>query len=141
MPISSELHPHQRLVRSRLWGVVSDPDLREHARLLRADPAFDPSHNHLVDLREVTELRVARDTIEAVARVSVFARGVRRAVVASSDFHYGMARMFEIFSDGTGRTVTVFRDVREAEDWLGLSGLPDPSDTVGGIHTTAGLGG
>lgn len=120
MPASYEIRANQRLVRSRLWGVVSDEDLRAHAGLLRADPDFDPTYQQLVDLRDVSALRVSSDTIARVARESAFAPGVRRAVVAPTDYHFGMGRMFDLYSDAAGQTVAVFRDLDAAEAWLGL---------------------
>jgi hypothetical protein len=35
---------------------------------------------------------------------------------------FGLARLFQAYSETEGQTVEVFRDMSEAEAWLGLSG-------------------
>jgi hypothetical protein len=40
------------------------------------------------------------------------------AIVVSSDFSFGMSRMYEILSDRLPQRIMVFRDYAEAEKWL-----------------------
>jgi hypothetical protein len=118
MPAAYEIDPRRRLVLSRGWGVLTDEDLMAHYERLRADPAFDPTYGQLADLRDVERVATAGVTIEVVARIRVFAPGVRRAVIASDDVAFGMARMFASFAEPQDQQIEVFRDARAAEDWV-----------------------
>ena len=118
MPAAYEIDPQRRLVTSRWWGVTDDEELIEHYEKLRRDPAFDPTFWELVDLRDVERFTTAGVTIETVARLRIFAPGVRRAAIASSDVAFGIARMFASCAEAQDQLIEVFRDARGAEDWL-----------------------
>jgi hypothetical protein len=82
------------------------------------DPRFDPTYRSLGDLRDVTNITVnAMETAQAAAS-PLFADGTRRAIVATSDMAFGMARMFASFSERAGHEVRVFREMTLAEAWL-----------------------
>lgn len=120
MPASYEIDPQQRLVISRAWGVLSDDDLHEHYAALTADPAFDPSFRQLADMRDVTRVTTSSTAIEEAAEIPAFTPGVRRAVVAAADLHFGLARMFAAYAESLGQEVRVFRELGAAREWLGL---------------------
>ena len=40
------------------------------------------------------------------------------AIVVSSDFSFGMARMYELFSANLPQSIMVFKSIPEAEQWL-----------------------
>jgi hypothetical protein len=46
-----------RIVSSAAWGIVTDSDMVDHVRGLKADPRFAPSFAQVVDFRGTTELR------------------------------------------------------------------------------------
>jgi hypothetical protein len=110
----------RRLVISRAWGAITDDDVREHARALRADPLFDPTFRQLVDMCGITEDLVNTATKQQASHDLLFAPGVRRAWVASKDYSFGMARMYAVAAERQGQTIGVFRDRSAAEEWLGL---------------------
>lgn len=120
MPSAYEIDPPRRLVISRWWGITDDEELIAHYERLRHDPAFDPTYWELVDVREVERYTTADVTIEAVARVRMFAAGVRRAAIASNDVAFGLARMFGTYAESQGHLIEVFRTERGALEWLGL---------------------
>ena len=118
MPASYEIDPQRRLVLSRGWGVLTDEDLITHYERLRADPAFDPTYGQLADLREVERVATAGVTIEVVARLRVFAPGVRRAVIAPEEVAFTVARLFASHAEPQDQQIEVFRDAKAAEDWV-----------------------
>ena len=120
MPISYEIDPKRRLIISRLTGIVTDEDVHEQRRRLSADPQFDPNYKQLIDLTGITEVRVTGATVRGAASVQYFAPGTRRAFVAGTDLTFGLARMFALRAEGEGQTIEVFRDRKQAEEWLGL---------------------
>ena len=118
MPISYDIDKKQRLVTSRLSGVVTNEDVDNHNRTLRADPDFDPSYRQLIDLSGITEIRVTTPKVTATAQDQYFAPGTRRAFFAPADAAYGLARMFATRAEAGGQTIEVFRDRKKAEEWL-----------------------
>ncbi|MDQ6872991.1 MAG: hypothetical protein M3037_13455 [Gemmatimonadota bacterium] len=120
MPATHLIDVERKLVISRAWGVMTDADVREHNRMLRSDPLFDPTYRQLVDMSGITEDLVSIKTKQAESDDQVFVPGVRRAWVASADYTFGMARMYAIAAESQGQTIGVFRAMREAEEWLGL---------------------
>jgi len=103
-----------------LEGVVTDDDLLGHRQQLESDPDFDPAFAQLIDCRGVTEVALDSRTIRSIATPSVYAPGAKRAIVATRDAVYGLARMYERIRGGESDEVRVFRDIEEARRWLEL---------------------
>jgi hypothetical protein len=120
MPISYAIDPIEQLATSRLWGVMTDDEVRDHNERLRTDPAFNPGYRQLVDMTEVTESRVGTNTINETSADHFFNPGTQRAFVASSDAIFGMARKFALQAEADGQTIQVFREMKSARKWLGL---------------------
>ena len=120
MSMSYTIDPARRLVRTRAWGVLSTTDLQDSSSRLMADARFEPRYRSLVDLREVTGVSADMEALAQTAAVPLFAEGVQRAIVASSDVAFGIARMYATFAERTGGDVRVFRELEHASDWLGL---------------------
>ena len=120
MTISYEIDQRERLVTSRLSGVVTNEEVRDHNEKLRADPEFDPGYRQLIDLSGITEVRVTTPTVSSAAQDQYFAPGSRRAFVAPTDVTFGLARMFALYAESGGHTIEVFRDRKKAEEWLGI---------------------
>ena len=120
MPAAYLIDVERQLVISRAWGAVTNDDVREHNRALRADPLFDPGYRQLVDMTGITEDLVDITTKREVSQNQVFAPGVQRAWIASEDYTYGMARMYSVAAESRGQTIGVFRARSDAEEWLGL---------------------
>jgi hypothetical protein len=76
----------------------------------------------LTDLSEIEEFRVTPADLRALAQEQIsVARDVPEAavaVVAASDFTFGMARMWEALAEETRWITHVFRELSLAEDWL-----------------------
>jgi hypothetical protein len=120
LPFSYAIDPKQQLVISRLWGVVTEDEVRDHNRRLRTDPAFDPGYRQLADMRAITESRVGTDLINETSVDHFFTPGTRRAFVTATDANFGMARKYASQAEAEGQTIEVFRDLHRAEEWLGI---------------------
>lgn len=124
MPISYRIDPARRLVLTRAWGVLTDADILDHKEQLAKDPDFDATMPQLSDVRSVERLDVTTDGVKAMVahdtdnadRVA----GHRMALVVSSDEVFGMPRMYGLRRGAAGKDVGVFREVAEAEAWLGI---------------------
>jgi hypothetical protein len=117
-PASYTIDTDRRLVVTRIWGAATEEEVLDHGQRLRNDPQFNPDYRQLVDMSELTEIKVGSDMIRDASRKQFFSPGVRRALVASSDAAFGMARMYAIASEAAGQTIEVFRDLKTAEVWL-----------------------
>ncbi len=105
-------------------GTVTYSEIAAHQVGLKNHPDFDPSFDQLIDGTAVTKVALTVDEIRTVARQRIFGPDSRQAIATSSDFAYGMARMFELYREasGSGRPVRVFNSLEPAQEWLDLSG-------------------
>jgi hypothetical protein len=120
LPTSYAIDTKHGLITSRLWGPVTEEEVHDHNTRLRNDPDFVPTYRQLVDMSDITEIRVGTGMINSTSLDQFFAPGTRRAFVASSDGVFGLARMFALRAEGIGQVIEVFRDFEKAEEWLGL---------------------
>jgi hypothetical protein len=120
LPVTYEIDAEQGIVTTRLWGVVTDDEVYEHNERLRSDPGFHSAYRQLVDMSGITEAAVTTTMIAETARKQLFTPGSRRAMFASTDEVFGLARMFALRSEPGGQTIEVFRNRSEAEEWLGV---------------------
>jgi hypothetical protein len=121
MPATSRIDVERRLVLTRIWGVFTVRDLYEHYNALAADPAFDPTFSQLADLRGVEQTELDRPLIRRHALERLFSPRAQRALVVSSADHYELARIYASFAQYAMQNVRVFRDMHDAEEWLGLA--------------------
>jgi len=120
MPLTCVIDKQRKLVTSTASGTLSYSDIAAHQDRLKNDPDFDPGFDQLFDGTQVTKIALTVEEIQTVARRRVFAAGSRQAFATSSEFAYGMARMFEIYREtaGTGRLMRVFSSLGAAQEWL-----------------------
>lgn len=114
------IDPTSRLIRVRMWGVITRSEILETVQQVIADPRFTPDLTELIDLREVTSTesltandvrQIATSTLEPVSR---------RAFVTPDPSTYGLARMFGAHRElhGAHEKIGVFTKLEEAEAWL-----------------------
>src|SRR5689334_3444252 len=120
MPADYEIDLGRRLVLSRAWGVFTPQDLFDHFARLSADPDFDPTYSQLVDLRDVERTELTPPIIRRHALERLFDSTAQRALVVIIPYHYEMARIYADFARFSSQNVRVFRDMHDAEEWLGL---------------------
>jgi hypothetical protein len=130
VPATYRIDAARSLVYSRYQGVLTDDELQRQQAALGEDPAFDARFRQLVDVRDVTDIRVAAATIAAVARRTNFRPGTWRAIVAAAEAPFGVARMFALYAENRAQVVRVFHGIAEAEAWLGLP--PGTGDALRG---------
>lgn len=137
MPLEYRIDRERRVVFATAARTLSDDDLFAYQREVwsRGDLAgFD----EVVDLGGAEELAVSSgDRVRALAELAstmdVPGSSSRLAIVAPQDFAYGFARMFETYRTMNPRgakTVSVFRSMQAALDWLGLE---SPGGPAGGV--------
>lgn len=120
MPAMYQIDVARRVVRTKEWGELSDEDLRSLYDRIRSDPAFDPAFRQLCDLRSVTRITTSVETLRFLAQSRIFLHDSKRAFVVGREVDFGLARLFQAYSEVEGGTVEVFRDLTEAETWIGI---------------------
>jgi len=114
-------------------GVVTYVDLTANRLRMTEDPAFRSDFNQLADLRDVTSVAVTVAEIREFALYSPYVPGTRRAMVAPTDVAYGLTRIYASYREvvSTEDQILIFRQLKDAEEWLGLptsdAGRPNPA--------------
>lgn len=111
----------QRVVLTGRDDLVAD-DIVAALQRAYGDPQFAFGMNVLCDLRHArTDLTPGdiRRIVDFVSRHREARGPGRSAVVTSRDVDYGMARIAQVHLEPAGVELAVFRDLQEAEQWLG----------------------
>jgi len=120
MPATYWIDVPGRLVLSRGWGVFTEQDILSHFTTLSVDPSFQPTFSQLADLRRVEHAEVSKEFVRRHALEHLFSSRAQRAIVVSSAEHYELARIYSDFAQYASQNVHVFRDMHDAEEWLGI---------------------
>jgi hypothetical protein len=119
MPASFQIDKERRLVISTASGIFTIADALAHQQDLPKHPDFDPSFSHFVDLSEVTKPELSGKDMEWFAQATIFSPHSRRAVLATHDVAFGLARMYGILREFQGEEgLQVFRNRDQAMNWV-----------------------
>jgi hypothetical protein len=121
MSISYEIDPRSGVVRLQFRSEATFTRTIEVLHALANDPRLPETLDMLVDLRESPPLPDSaqlRTIVSELGRLGPELRLGACALVASSDSHYGMSRMFAVYAERAFAAVQVFREPAEAEAWL-----------------------
>ena len=126
MPIQYQIKPDEKLVILVHIGTVNDDEFLSFYKALYENPQFDISYNQLVDLRKTESSVRSTAALREFANIaeqyySDVSAQPKIAVVAPEDISFGLARMYEVFSDSVPWKFSVFRDIDTALEWLGVS--------------------
>jgi hypothetical protein len=116
-------------------GIVTSVEILDATRELQGDPERAGRLRYgLVDLTEVTELRLTsqdmRRIAEASLKIAKLVPGGVVAIIAPKDHDFGMARMWEHLVDEADWITRVFRNRVEADAWIReqlAAGPPQPA--------------
>ena len=119
-----EFDSRNRLLLAVAYGRVDDTELRElYFGILKRKDEHD-ALTGILDLSGVTDFDVRSETIRGLANMAPnFQDPALRAVVAPTDFLFGMARMFQSRGAATREQLCIVRSLNEA---LGLLGVASP---------------
>jgi hypothetical protein len=124
MPISYQIDEARGLVVTTATGALTDADILGLKARLQVDPRWSPRLRELADVRGIDRLDVTTVGVRRMASwdaaVGPAIESYRLAIVAPRDEVYGMARMYQMLTEFAVPNVGVFRDLEEAERWLGV---------------------
>ncbi len=120
MPITYRIHRDRGRIETVCEGDVTLPDVRAHFDTLQRDPDRPRSLSVLLDLSGMTSLPGSPQLQAAAERVGQVEEIVFEAcaIIADRDPVVAMARMFETLARGHFAALRIFRQRREAEEWL-----------------------
>jgi hypothetical protein len=104
-------------------GLVTGPEMLSTTRtVLEAEDRVRRMIYSLVDMTQAANVNVSMVEMLALAsldkRIALLAPDCRVAIVAATELHFGLSRMWEGFVGGTGWVTQVFATRVEAENWL-----------------------
>jgi len=121
MPITFHIDARRGLIRTRCVGFVTLPEVLDHFRILEADPDCPRHLDVILDLREITSLpdsEKLRAVSREISRIRPSIEFGTCAVVVSTEAHYGMAMVFEVFTARFFRETKIFMQMSTAEAWM-----------------------
>lgn len=122
MPIKTQIDTDTGLRRHKVKGKFTLMDIRQTLDNIYSQPDFRPDADVLWDLRDATpdfSSEDVRQLAEFVAKKWGPSGTSRAAFVVSSDYQFGMSRMYEmLLKSQSQNTLMVFRDIEDAERWL-----------------------
>lgn len=122
MPVRYIIHKQKRLVITTGWDRITFDEAKAHQDQLLNDPDFDPEFNQLLDGTAATDYALAGDQIRLIVSRRVFSPTSRRALVVSSNYAYGIARMLATYYEMSevASPMSIFHDRDSALKWLGI---------------------
>lgn len=108
----------------RAWGCLSEHEILKAHREHYGQPSekFGAYRYGLSDFSEVTSLDISINGVRELSRMCLDIAerhpGPIVAVVGSRDLVFGLARMFEMFSDDAPWEISVFRARSDAVAWI-----------------------
>jgi hypothetical protein len=120
MPIHYVIDSEGPFVHAICTGEINDADVIGYSKQLAWE--LPESVPQLFDLSEVKRYRVTAAGMKRVATFdaafATIAGAVPVAIVAESDFTYGMSRMYQARSESNPNSIEIFRCACEAKQWL-----------------------
>ena len=117
MPFSFHVDESNRIFHIQSIGEVNDAEVMELSDRLRHEPDFVAGSSILCDCSKLTAVLISASLIESLARAAR-SRTNFVAIIAPRPAAFGLARMFEVFSDPEDTRTCVFTKREEAMAWL-----------------------
>ena len=110
---------------TRMSGIVTFDELVAWQLQLAADPAFDPTFPLLVDMRDVTEMRLTWTELKLLIVQSPVQMTTRRAILLGNSNVIGSAHVYESLRESltASSSARVVYTLTEAAQWLGVDDL------------------
>ncbi len=127
MPIIFDFKPEYNMVVCRQVGAIDDEEFLTSYRSLFEDHRFKPSTKLLVDLSQADSSQRSQEAIQGFARymkewMQKTEEKSRVVVIAPRDVSFGLARMYEAYSESPQIDFSVFREADAALEWLDIPG-------------------
>lgn len=119
MPITLTIDTEKRVVYSALHGVITEDEFLAQPQRILTHPAFNPAFSEIIDLRGITDVQVAPESIRKLAATeSIFDRESKHVVIAPTGLILDFARMFQANAEQTRPHVVIVKTPAEAYEYL-----------------------
>ena len=121
MPVTYRIDRELNRILTRCSGETMLKEVLGHFAELEVDPDVPPHADVLLDLRDITNLPNVGQIRAAAERAGDASRKVgfgACAIVVGTEAWFGMARVFEAFTEAHFERSSVFRSIEAAEVWL-----------------------
>ena len=130
MPIEYRIDRERRVVIAVAKGALTSEDFFRYKREAWTQPGV-PGYDELLDLTQVTG--IVDPSVEEIRKLAQLSVSMdppdtpsRFAIAAAKEIIFGLGRMYEAYRSlqpGSTKTVTVFKTLPEAMEFLGLKEL------------------
>ncbi len=120
MPIQTRVDPEHGYARHQAHGKCSVDDFVEALHAIYAHPEYEPGNGGIWDLRHADLSAIASRDAQFMAEFVRRVRGPREgrtAVVVDAPREFGLARMYQVYSEGL-LELKVLYDLDAALAWL-----------------------
>lgn len=128
MPYRFSFDPQRSLIRETFDGEVTAEELMRLSAEEWANPDYRKGLNVISDFRDA-RVNISFEQMVQYAAFVEQGQGIsRQAIVVSGNLEYGLARMFEMLTDGRGpiwKSLKIFYDYAEAEAWVNSKAADD----------------
>ena len=119
-----DLRIEEGLWECRFHGTIESEDLQKSFDEIESmEAVHEITPDRLTDLSASDTARWTFFVIEELARrrrAAQLKNKVKSAIYAPTDLQFGYSRMFQMLNDNPQIEVAVFRDLADAEAWLGI---------------------
>ena len=131
MPITLKIIPENNLIISTHVGEISDNEFLDFYWQVFKANTFDPTKKALIDLRKTDSKQRSTDTLRQFAdlvkgHLKNSSLPAKIAIVAPKALTFGLARMYQAYTDTVTWDLAVFHDIDAAFAWLKV-----PEDIIG----------
>jgi hypothetical protein len=123
MPITYTIDKQRRFIRRLISGAATSDEILASLTEFLKHPDYQPGMKSLTDLRAMRHYASPED----VRQIANFilgrdeeVRGGKAAIVVDKDVGFGMARMLEMLTESSPLSIGVFKNLKEAYEWLGI---------------------
>jgi hypothetical protein len=125
MPVSTHIDTDRGVITYKATDEITVADMIAAFERVVDHPDFKPGMNAFCDAKYATFKRMAFSEVQALAdliakRSSERGRGHRVAILVRGNEEFGLSSLFEMQTYSLPFEVQVFRNTREAKEWLGL---------------------
>jgi hypothetical protein len=120
MPFSFHVDEKMKVFHVEATGEVNDTELMDLSARLRHEAAFTSGYPIFCDCSALTKVSISARVIELLAKTAGTHTNLL-AVIAPLSAAFGLARMYQTFSDPEYARIRVFARAEEALAWLAPS--------------------
>lgn len=124
MPIEFRAFKRENYYSSIWSGKVTDSEAIKIFKKFYSSPEWLPSMHELADLSQFDFSGISSKGLINMAKANQImleernVTNIKTAVYSPRDLQFGMARVYEVWSEESPEYVKVFRDFNEAKSWL-----------------------